>query len=164
MRNVCFKLVASLLAVLGATTTAAADDAKSYPGIECLGSRATNDNIEREAATGRAENAAPADTVFYCPAIKDGDSIAGARAFVIDQRANAGVACQLRSGRPNGPALWFASAATAPGPFGPNPVQLAFGALPGLPNGHYWLTCNVPGPNVFGGQSGVVSYHVNEKP
>ncbi|HSK02264.1 MAG TPA: hypothetical protein VK932_13525 [Kofleriaceae bacterium] len=164
MRNVCLKLVASTLVLVAATTPAAAQDAKSYPGVACLGSRATNDNIERQATTGRAENAAAADTAFFCPAVKDGNSIAGARVYVIDQRANAGVACQLRSGRPNGAALWFASSSTAPGPFGPNPVLLAFGALPGLPNGHYWLTCTVPGPNVFGQRSALVSYHVTENP
>ncbi len=162
MRNMRLDLVASLLVLVAATDPAAAQDAKNYPGVACLGSRSENNNIERDLTWGRADNAVAGDTVFFCPAVKDGSSIAGARVFVVDRRANAGVSCQLRSGRPQGPALWFASSSTTAAFSNAAPRQLVFGALPAVPLGFYWITCTVPGLNVAGQSSGVVTYQITE--
>lgn len=165
MRNVSLKLAASLLVFIGASAPVAAQDAKNYPGALCLASGSANTSVARS-TNGRGFNQATTTVTFICPAIKDTTSLAGGRAWVIDQNPGSGeaVTCFLRSGRPDSTTALFSSDTTDPsgGTFSSSsPVLLTFDAVPNVSDSFYFLQCSVPG--TFNGvQSGVVMYQVIE--
>lgn len=148
-----------------AAQPAVALDAKTLPGAACQ-PRNQTDAFTKD-SFGRFFNPSSTKTLaVVCPVVRDtmtADSIRGITStfvMVVDQNTSSGVTCALFSAQKQGGAI-EAQAATSAGA-STTPQQLNFFDLQSVTDGYYYMNCTIP-PAGSGGQSGIVSYKVEER-